>query len=237
MKVSSWVRNQNCATAQQLTTIHGTKKPMHARFMIAVDRNKVAAGPSHSMIKSARLNILSRHAGLAVRDQLTQGQYVQNGHGQCIWLINLHVTTHMQVHHPKLARATPKSGSPSTQLKGPHRKVEVHDPNSKGHTEAWESITQTQRATPKSGSPSTQLKGPHRSVGVHHPNSWDHTEAWESITQTQRATLKSGGPSTQLQGPHPSVGVHHPNSWDHTKAWESITPTHGATLKRGSPSP
>ena len=37
----------------------------------------------------------------------------------------------------------------SPQLKGPHRSVGVHDPNSRGHTEAWESITPTQGATPK----------------------------------------------------------------------------------------
>ena len=53
----------------------------------------------------------------------------------------------------------------------------VRIPNSKGHTEVWESITPTQGAMPKRGSPSPQPKGPHRSVGVHHPNSRGHTTA------------------------------------------------------------
>ena len=47
-----------------------------------------------------------------------------------------------------------------------------HISNSRGKTEAWESITQTQ--------------GRGRSVRVHNPNSRGHTEAWESITPTQR---------------------------------------------------
>ena len=48
---------------------------------------------------------------------------------------------------------------------------EVLEPNSRGHTEAWESITPTRGATPRRGSPSPQLKGPRQGVGIHHPNS------------------------------------------------------------------
>ena len=50
-----------------------------------------------------------------------------------------------------------KRGSPSPQLKGPHRSV---------------------------GVPSPQLKGSHQIVAVHHPNSMGHTEVWGSITPT-----------------------------------------------------
>ena len=75
-------------------------------------------------------------------------------------------------------------GSPSPQLKGPYSSVGVHHPNSRGHTQAWESITPTQGAILKRGSPSPQLKGPYSSVGVHHPNSRGHTEAWKSLTPT-----------------------------------------------------
>ena len=48
---------------------------------------------------------------------------------------------------------------PYPQLEGPHRSVGVHIPNSRGHTEAWESVSPTRGATPKCGSPYPQLKG------------------------------------------------------------------------------
>ena len=96
--------------------------------------------------------------------------------------------------------ATPKCGGPSPQLKGPHRSVGVHHPNSRGHTKVWGSINPIQGATLKYGGPSPKLKGPCRSVGVHHPNSRGHTKA---------------------------VAIHHPNSRGHTKLWRSITPTQG----------
>ena len=44
--------------------------------------------------------------------------------------------------------------------------VGVRIPNSRGHTEAWGSVSPTQGATPKHRSPYPQLKGPHQSVGV-----------------------------------------------------------------------
>ena len=75
----------------------------------------------------------------------------------------------------------------------------VHNPNSKGHTEAPESITPTRGATLKHGSPSPQLEGPHRGMGVHDPSSRGRTEAWESITPTQEATPRRGSPSEPAQ--------------------------------------
>ena len=45
-----------------------------------------------------------------------------------------------------------------------HRNMGFLNPNSRGHTEAWDSLDPTQGATPKHGSPSPQLKG--------------HTKAW-----------------------------------------------------------
>ena len=96
--------------------------------------------------------------------------------------------------------ATPKRGSLYPQLKGPHRSVGVHIPNSRGHAKAWESVSPTQGATPKRGSPYPQLKGARQSVGACIPNSrghakaWEsvsgHTEAWESVSPTQGATPK-----------------------------------------------
>ena len=94
--------------------------------------------------------------------------------------------------------ATPKCGSESPQLKGPRKSVGVLHPNSRGHTEVWESITQ----------------GPRKSMEVRQPNSKGHTEVWESITPTQGATQKRGSPSPQLK--------------DHTEVWESVTQTQGA---------
>ena len=47
------------------------------------------------------------------------------------------------------------------QLKGPQQSVGVRIPNSRGHTEVWESVSPTQGATQKRGSPYPQLKGPH----------------------------------------------------------------------------
>ena len=76
-----------------------------------------------------------------------------------------------QCHMPTQG-ATLKRGSPYPLLNGPHRSVGVRIPNSRGHTEAWESVSPTQGAIPKRGSPYPQLKGPHRSVEVHHPNLW-----------------------------------------------------------------
>ena len=58
--------------------------------------------------------------------------------------------------------AVPKRGSPSPQ-----------HPNSRGHTEPWESITPTREAKPNCGSPSPQLER--------------HTDTWESLTPTRRA--------------------------------------------------
>ena len=53
-------------------------------------------------------------------------------------------------------------------------------PNSRGHSEAWESVSPTRGATPQRGSPYPQLKGGGGSVGVCIPNSRGHTEVWES---------------------------------------------------------
>ena len=70
--------------------------------------------------------------------------------------------------------APAKRGRPTPQLEGPHQSVGVHHPNSRGHTEVWESITPTRGVTPKCGSPSPILEGSHRSVGVHHSNLGGH---------------------------------------------------------------
>ena len=61
-------------------------------------------------------------------------------------------------------------------------------PNSRGHTEVWESVSPTQGATPKCGSLYPQLKGPHQSVGVCIPNSRGHTKVWESVSPTRGAS-------------------------------------------------
>ena len=100
----------------------------------------------------------------------------------------------------------------------------VHHPNSRGHTEAWESISPTQGATPKLGSPYPQLKGPRQSLGVSILNSRGHAKAWESVSPTQGATAKRGSPYPELKGPHRSVGVHHPNSRDLQRGGENCEP-------------
>ena len=41
-----------------------------------------------------------------------------------------------------------KDASPQLELDGPHRSVGVHEPNSRGHIEVWESITPTLGNTP-----------------------------------------------------------------------------------------
>ena len=76
--------------------------------------------------------------------------------------------------------------------KGAGIEYENPNPNSRGHTKVWESITPTPGATPKRGSPQLQL---------------------------QEATLKHGSPSPQLKGPHRSVGVHNPNLRGHKFLW------------------
>ena len=93
---------------------------------------------------------------------------------------------------------TSERGNPFPKLKGPHRSVGDHIPNSRGQSEAWESIS--------------KLQGPHQSVGVHHLNSRGHTKARESISPTQGSARKQGGPYPQLKGPQRSVGVHIPNA-------------------------
>ena len=67
---------------------------------------------------------------------------------------------------------------PITPTKESHRSVGVLNPNSRGHTEEWESLTPNKGATPKRGSPWTQLKGLHRSVGTLNPTSRGHTKVW-----------------------------------------------------------
>ena len=61
-------------------------------------------------------------------------------------------------------------------------------PNSRGHTEAWESVSPTRGATPKRGGPHPQLEGPHGSVGVRIPNSRGHAKAWERETRKKERT-------------------------------------------------
>ena len=57
------------------------------------------------------------------------------------------------VHNPNLSTPPPQGGSPSPKIEGPHRSVAVHYPRSRGHTEAWESITPTRGAKTKRGIP------------------------------------------------------------------------------------
>ena len=66
---------------------------------------------------------------------------------------------------------------PLTRLPKP-----THIPDSKDHTEAWESFS--------------QFNGPHRSVGIHHTISKTHTKALGCITPTRRATPKRRSPSS-----------------------------------------
>ena len=54
-----------------------------------------------------------------------------------------------------------KQVTPSPELERTHRRVEVHHPNSRGHTVAWESITPTRGAMTKRGSPSRNPERPH----------------------------------------------------------------------------
>ena len=51
------------------------------------------------------------------------------------------------------------------QVRGQHQSVGVRIPNSRGHTEAWESVSPTRGAMPKRGSPYPRLEGPRQSVG------------------------------------------------------------------------
>ena len=92
----------------------------------------------------------------------------------------------------------------------------VHHPNSKGHTEAWESISPTQNAKLKLRSPSAKLKG----LGNNYPNSRGNTEAWESSIPTQKASEMEGGIMNQFSK-HPKVTDNWPgflNSTERLKA-------------------
>ena len=66
---------------------------MQALSMIAIDHKSVAAAPSHMIITSCKLDILKRRAGLDIRHSPSQPPNAQDGHGPCMWLINLHVPT------------------------------------------------------------------------------------------------------------------------------------------------
>ena len=87
----------------------------------------------------------------------------------------------------------------------------VRIPNSRDHTEVWESVSPTRGAAPKCGSAYPQLEGPRQSVGVRIPNLRDHTEVWESVSPTRGAAPKCGSAYPQLGG--------------HAKAWECVSPT------------
>ena len=76
--------------------------------------------------------------------------------------------------------------------------------NTKGHIEAWESITSTQRATRKSDSPCPRVERPRQSMSVRIRNSEGHTEAWES--------------ATQMKKPRQSVEIRISNPKSHAKA-------------------
>ena len=53
----------------------------------------------------------------------------------------------------------------SKHQSGPHQSVGLYIPNSRGHTEVWESISPTQWATPERGSRYPQLEGPQSICG------------------------------------------------------------------------
>ena len=78
--------------------------------------------------------------------------------------------------------ATPKRGSPSPQLKGPHRSVGVWKCKEKERKNAlW-----NHRCSP----PESGGRAPNAGSSLR-----NHTEAWESITPTQGATPKCGSQS------------------------------------------
>ena len=104
-----------------------------------------------------------------------------------------------------------KYGSPYPQLKGPHQKVGVRIPNSRGYARAWESASPTSWAMQKHGSLNPQLKG--------------RAKLWEAISPTQGTTLQRGSPYPKLKKPRQSVGVRIPKPMDPTKAWDSVCPT------------
>ena len=126
-------------------------------------------------------------------------------------------------------------------------------PDLRGHTEAWESVSQNQEVAPKDrivyrqfkgqtkvlqsvsptpwatrkrGSPYPRPEGPYQSLGVR-----------ISVWRTQDATPKRGSLYPQFVGPNQSMGFRIPSSTRHTQAWESTIRTQGATPKHVTPYP
>ena len=101
-------------------------------------------------------------------------------------------------------------------------------PNSKGHTEAWESISPTKRATPKHGCPSPQLKGPHRSMGAPNPNSMGHATKHGLRTPRPPPNPSSKGHATKR-----GLRVPDPNSKGHaTKRGLTVPNSRGHATER-----
>ena len=95
----------------------------------------------------------------------------------------------MGVHHPNSRRPHPSRGLHHGNSKGrmKRRSPPTHQPNSRGGTKMWESITPIQGmalkhgnlsphqgATPQPASPSARLMRPHRTIRVHHATSRGH---------------------------------------------------------------
>ena len=181
----------------------------------------------------------------------------------------------MGVHHSKLKShtkawesaaptpvATPKRGSSSAQLNGPHQDNGVHHPSSGGQqqivvAQKWQLKGHTKPGGPphrfrgrhKNEGAKAWIEGPHRSMDVHHPNSRGTSKCGslsspihvphQSMPVHQpnaRGMPKHKSQSSELVGPHQSVREDHPKQRGHTKDWVCIPPICGVTTVRGSPS-
>ena len=186
------------------------KTPFHDHLEYLPKQNPLSGGGGWGRGGGLHIDLLT--PSLSTMERLRPRLNVQSVVGNralLLWLRSRGVTPSAR------SSGAPLLLLPHTPRRGCLQRLRI--PNSRGHTEAWESVSPTQGVTPKRGSPYPQLKGPHQSMGVRIPNSRGLQRGGENcepviLNSTGRLTNWPGflNSTGRLKAHNWADGLHHP---------------------------